>query len=288
MEQVKKVIIIGSKGMAGHVMFEYLNENTNYEVIGIARGNDFYIPKYDLDITDFKKLKNVLIDEEPDIVINCIGILNKDAEDHPDNAILLNSYFPHFLAGIGKDISFKVIHVSTDCVFNGKKGGYKEDSIKDGFGIYAQSKALGEINYGNNLTLRTSIIGPELKLSGIGLFHWFMQQKGKIKGYSEAYWTGVTTIELAKAVYAAIEQDITGLHHLVNDSKINKFDLTNLFKTVFVRNDVSIEAYEAYKVDKSLIRTNYSFDYSVPSYEKMIKEMKQWIRDHKELYNYNA
>jgi dTDP-4-dehydrorhamnose reductase len=288
MEQVKKIIVIGCKGMAGHVIFEYLTNNTKYEVIGIARGNDYPALKYDLDITDFKRLRNVLIEERPDIVINCIGILNRDAEDHPDKAILMNSYFPHFLTHVGKDINFKVIHISTDCVFNGEKGSYKENSIKDGYGIYAQSKALGEIDYGNNLTLRTSIIGPELKPNGIGLFHWFMQQNGVIKGYSEAYWTGVTTIELAKAIHAAIEQNIRGLHHLVNDSKINKFDLTNLFKNVFGKNDISIEPYDAYRVDKSLVRTNYDFDYSVPSYQRMIEEMGVWIHNHKEIYNYNV
>jgi dTDP-4-dehydrorhamnose reductase len=283
---MKKVFIIGSKGMAGHVIYNYFKENTKFELVDIARGTEFHTPSYQMDVTNFQELKKILDIEKPDIVINCIGILNKDAEEHPDKAILLNSYLPHFLAQTGAQVGFKLIHISTDCVFNGKKGGYTEISEKDGIGFYAQSKALGEVSYGRHLTLRTSIIGPELKDNGIGLFHWFMNQKGTIKGYSRAYWTGVTTLELSKALVESIEQDISGLHHLVNESKIDKFELTNLFKEVFKKNLIEIEPYDGYVVDKSLIRTNTEFDYSVPTYPVMIKEMKGWIDNHLNLYDY--
>ena len=236
---MKKVVIIGSKGMAGHILYNYFRENTAFDVVDIARGVDFHTPAYQLDVTDFKDLEQIFKTEKPDVVINCIGVLNKDAEDHPDKAVLLNSYFPHFLARSGNENEFKVIHISTDCVFNGKKGGYTELSEKDGVGFYAETKSLGEVNYGKHLTLRTSIIGPELKCNGIGLFHWFMQQHGTIKGYRQAYWTGVTTLELTKAIIAAINQNIFGLHNLVNEEKINKYDLTTLFKQVFEKNEIS-------------------------------------------------
>ncbi len=283
MEQIKKVLIIGSKGMAGHVIYHHFKK-ANYEIIDVARDDVFFSPSYNLDVTNFNLLENVLKEAKPNIVINCIGILNRDAEDNPDKAILLNSYFPHFLAKIGSTIGFKLIHISTDCVFSGKQGNYEEESFKDGIGIYAQSKALGEILYGNNLTIRTSIIGPELRNDGIGLFHWFMSQKGTIKGYSEAYWTGVTTIELAKALHAAIDQNLTGLHHLVNNNKINKYDLISLFKNVFNKTDLVIEKYDKYQIDKSLIRTNDLFNYKVPTYQDMIIEMKDWITNYKQLY----
>lgn len=281
-----KVLIIGSKGMAGHIIYTFFKEKTSYEVIDIARGTDSHIPTYQLDVTDFLKLTEVLTIEKPSIVINCIGILNKDAEDHPDKAILLNCYLPHFLAKKGDEIGFKLIHISTDCVFNGKDGGYIETSEKNGIGFYAQTKALGEVISPNHLTLRTSIIGPELKGNGIGLFHWFMQQSGSIYGYSKAFWTGVTTIELAKAIQAAIDNNITGLHHLVNNEKINKFDLVSLFKKIFEKDDVIIQAKDDYKVDKSLVKTNNDFDYVVPSYSKMIEEMKIWITNHHSLYSW--
>ncbi|MCZ4242911.1 dTDP-4-dehydrorhamnose reductase family protein [Pedobacter punctiformis] len=283
---MRKVFIIGSKGMAGHVIYTYLKENTNFEIIDVARGTDSHAPSYQVDVTDFKVLSQILEKEKPDYVVNCIGILNRDAEDNPEKSILLNSYFPHFLAKIGKIINFKLIHISTDCVFDGKKGSYTEDSIKDGQGFYAETKALGEVTYGNNLTIRTSIIGPELKQDGIGLFHWFMQQNGKINGYNEAFWSGVTTIELAKAVHQAILQNAIGLQHLVNNKKINKYELTTLFKNIFNKADVEIAPYDGYKVDKSLIKTKQDFNYEVPEYEVMIKEMKDWMIKHKDLYSY--
>jgi dTDP-4-dehydrorhamnose reductase len=142
---------------------------------------------------------------------------------------------------------------------------------------------LGEVAYGNNLTLRTSIVGPELKEDGIGLFHWFMQQHGEIKGYTQAFWTGVTTIELAQAIVAAIEQDITGLHHLVCGEKISKYDLIGLFKSVF-GTDVQIKPFGDYHVDKSLQKDESDFDYSVPSYQVMIERMKDWMDEHEALY----
>jgi dTDP-4-dehydrorhamnose reductase len=220
----------------------------------------------------------------PDIVINCIGILNRDAEENPDKAILLNSYFPHFLARTGKKLGFKLIHISTDCVFNGKTGGYTEESLKDGIGFYAQSKAMGEVSYGNNLTLRTSIIGPELKSTGIGLFNWFMQQKGTIKGYGQAYWSGVTTLQLAKTLVEIIRDNkLMGLVHLTNNQKINKYDLLNAFKGTFNRN-LDVELFSDYKVDKSLINTRDDVRLEIPSYEHMFSEMRNWIESHPSLY----
>lgn len=283
---MKRVVVVGSKGMAGHVIHTYLKENTNFTIVDVARGTVGHVPSYDIDVTDFHSLKEILEKEKPDYVINCIGILNRDAEDNPEKSILLNSYFPHFLAKIGKKVNFKLIHISTDCVFDGKKGGYTEESLKDGRGFYAESKALGEVIYENNLTIRTSIIGPELKKDGIGLFNWFMNQKGKIKGYTNAYWTGITTIELAKVIVASIDQEVTGLHHVVNNEKISKYDLVNLFNQVFKENELEIEPYDDYRIDKSLIKTNDSFHYSVPSYRKMIEEMRVWIENKHSFYGF--
>jgi dTDP-4-dehydrorhamnose reductase len=142
---MKKILVIGSKGMAGHIIYHYLKENTDFNIIDIARDDEFFKPTHKVDVTRFDKLQEILGKERPDVVINCIGILNKDAEDNPDRAILLNSYLPHFLAKQGDKTGFKLIHISTDCVFSGKKGGYTENAEKDGMGFYAQSKALGEV-----------------------------------------------------------------------------------------------------------------------------------------------
>ena len=281
---MKKILVIGSKGMAGHIIKSYLNELGIYEIWGMARGADEVGNFIHLDVGKTEKLEQILNENKFDFVINCIGLLNKTAEDNPDQAIFFNSYFPHFLSALGKKIGFKLIHISTDCVFSGKEGGYVEDSFKNGIGFYAQSKALGEVINDRDLTFRTSIIGPELKSDGIGLFHWFINQTNPISGYKEAYWTGVTTIELAKAIHEAIKQELKGLYHLVNGDKIAKYDLLKLFNQTFKENKIKIEGKSDYKVDKSLVNTRSDFIYEVPSYETMIEQMKDWMVNHPSFY----
>lgn len=283
---MKKVVVIGCKGMAGHVVKTWLESTGLYDVWGIARGIDSGQKLINLDVSNTKELESILDNGSFDVVINCIGLLNKTAEDNPELAVWFNSYFPQLLASYGKKHNFKLVHISTDCVFSGKEGGYKEDSFKNGIGFYAQSKALGEVINTKDLTFRTSIIGPELNENGIGLFHWFMSQNDEVFGYSEAYWSGVTTIELAKGIHEAIKQDLTGLYHFVNSSKISKFDLVNEFNSNFRDGGINIISKSDYKVDKSLINTRDDFNYTINSYKIMIKEMKNWILDYKNIYKH--
>ena len=286
MGQMKKVVVIGCKGMAGHLVKAYLESTGIYDVWGIAREIDSGQKLINLDVSNTKELESILDNGSFDVVINCIGLLNKTAEDNPELAVWFNSYFPQLLASYGKKHNFKLVHISTDCVFSGKEGGYKEDSFKNGIGFYAQSKALGEVVNTKDLTIRTSIIGPELKQNGIGLFHWFMNQTDEIFGYTEAYWSGVTTIELAKGINEAIQQDLTGLYQFVNNSKICKYILLQEFNTIFKEGKTKITPKSDYKVDKSLLCTRSDFDYNVPSFNTMIKEMKDWMIKYKELYKY--
>lgn len=281
---MKKILIIGIKGMAGHVIYNYLNKNTDYKVFGIARNIAENNQEISLDVSDTDKLKEIITYHDFDAVINCIGILNKDAEDNPSKAIWFNSYFPHLLEEITKESQTQVIHISTDCVFNGKKGNYAENDFKDGEGFYAQSKALGEITNDKDLTIRTSIIGPELK-NGIGLFHWFMNQSGEINGYTSAYWSGVTTLELAKTIQYVIENPLQGLVHLTNGVPINKFDLINLFKDIWNKDQTIILPYEGKKVDKSLEKSEL-LKYEVKSYKEMLVEQSEWMEEFSNLYNY--
>jgi len=152
----KKIIVLGANGMAGHVIFCGLKEEEKkYEVFSIARSYSKVNPTIILDVTDFKGLALAINQIQPDVIINCVGVLNKSAEENPDLAILLNSYLPHFLESITKNTTSKVIHISTDCVFSGDEGSYTEVSVKNGTGFYAQSKALGEIINQKDLTFRT-------------------------------------------------------------------------------------------------------------------------------------
>lgn len=280
---MKRILVIGIKGMAGHVVFNSLSLNHDYDVYGIARNIQATKNIYNLDIINTSELEGI-ITQNFDIVINCIGILNKDAEENPNKAIWFNSYFPHFLESITKNTKTKVISISTDCVFSGSKGGYSEVDVKDGIGFYSQSKALGELDNEKDLTIRTSIIGPELNKNGIGLFHWFMQQKGEINGYSKAYWSGITTIELAKVLDEVINQNITGLIIISPENKIDKFNLLKLFNKIFKNNLLEINENSSYKVDKSMISNRTDFKYKIPSYEDMLNDMKSWIDNNSQLY----
>lgn len=282
---MKKILIIGIKGMAGHILYKYFSENEKFDVYGIARNIESSINLFNLDVSDTTELKTIIENNTFDFIINAIGILNKDAEDNPAKAIWFNSYFPHFLEEITRDTTTKVIHISTDCVFSGKdNGGYTEESFKNGIGFYAQSKALGEIVNNKDLTIRTSIIGPELNRNGIGLFHWFMTQSGVINGYKNAIWSGVTTLELAKAIEFMFDQPIVGLVHLTNGHPINKFDLLNLFEEIWNKG-IEIVAVNGKSVDKSLSKSSKIL-YQVPSYKNMLEEQFIWMQKNHNLYTY--
>jgi len=236
-----------------------------------------------LDARDEKKVYETIEAIAPDCIVNCIGILIKGSNRDPKSAIYINAYFPHTLMHIADSMGAKMIHISTDCVFSGAKGQYVENDFKDGRDIYAKTKGLGEIVTGRHLTLRTSVVGPELKPDGEELFHWFMSQSGTISGYSKSIWSGVTTIELARAVKWSIENDITGLYHVTNGIPISKFDLLELFKKETKKN-IAINKVDGPHIDKSFVDTRKEMNYTIPTYEIMIKEMVDLIRNNKSLY----
>ncbi len=280
----QKIIILGSQGMAGHIMAEVLDETNDYEVFGVARQSGKYVDKI-LDVRDAKTLENYLEEVKPDYVVNCVGALVSQSKDDVSTAILLNSFLPNFLSKIGNKLDYKLIHISTDCVFSGKDGQYTETSFRDGDDNYARSKALGEVINDKDLTIRTSIIGPELKSNGTGLLDWFFKQKDTVNGYTHAYWSGVTTLELAKATVEFIKQDITGLYQLCPKDKISKFELLKLFNVIW-EGDLEVIPFDDYHVDKSLLCTRTDFNYPIPKFEKMLIELREWMNEHLEYYTY--
>lgn len=277
-----RLLVLGAQGMLGHIVKQYFLEKGN-EVEGTSRaGGEGYA--FDA-AKDVKALGSIIDDFKPDAVINCIGILNKDAEEHHALAVMANSYLPHYIDELCRDKGVRFVHISTDCVFDGKKGEYTEESFKDATSFYGQSKSLGEVNNETNITLRTSIVGPDRNENGIGLFQWFMNQQGEASGFDKVIWTGVTTIELAKAIEKALENNLTGLRHVVNNEKIDKFSLLTLFKQHFNK-DIIITPKSDYVSDKSLIRTT-DFDFGVPSYDQMVREMSEWVSAHANNYPEN-
>lgn len=278
-----KVLILGASGMAGHTITLYFKER-GHEVVGFSLTPLEYCDTIVGDVRDFSFVKNIIIKGEYDAIINAIGILNESAESNKALAVLLNSYLPHFLTETTKNMKTKILQMSTDCVFSGKSGSYSENSFRDGESFYDRSKALGEIENSKDITFRNSIIGPDMNENGIGLFNWFMKQKGKIKGYSKVYWTGVTTLTLAKAMEKAIEEDLVGIYNLVNNEKICKFDMLTLFNKYIKHDELDITPYEGIVSNKSLVNNRTDFSFIVPSYDNMISDMAYWILAHKEFY----
>jgi len=268
---------------SGHTISIYFKE-AGHDVTAFSRSRVDYCKNINGDITDFESINNIISEGQYDAIINAIGILNQDAEDNKSNAVLLNSYLPHFLSDTTKDLKARVIHMSTDCVFSGKTGGYSETSFRDGETFYDRSKALGELENNKDLTFRNSIIGPDMSERGIGLFNWFMKQEGQINGFTKAIWTGVTTLTLAKAMEQALKENLTGLYNLVNNEDISKFELLKLFNKYMKDDRIEILPSDKLSLDKSLINNRTDFSYNVPSYETMVAEMKEWIENHKNLY----
>ena len=275
-----KVLVLGSEGMLGHVVKRYF-ETRGYEVFATSREKT---DENYFDLTDdIKNIDRIVERIKPQVVINCIGLLNKVAEENQSLAVLINSYLPHYMDELSERCNFKFIHVSTDCVFDGKKGKYTTDSFKDAYSFYGQSKSLGELNNTRSVTLRTSIVGPDENPKGIGLFQWFMNQVGETKGFSKVIWTGITTIQFAKCMEEAIVKDLKGLYHAVNGEEIAKADLLRLFAKYFKSSTKVIDD-DTYVSNKSLVLKDDDYKFNIPTYEEMVKEMKQWVMENKELY----
>jgi dTDP-4-dehydrorhamnose reductase len=271
-----KLLIIGGNGMAGSVMVEYFRQQPGYEVIFTTRDKNSPGSLF-LDATDFKAVEFLVNEEKPQIIINCTGLLNQKAEEHYQDAIKVNGVLPHHLAKLADYSGAKLIHISTDCVFSGDKGSYTEDDHTDGQSVYALTKALGEVRDARHLTIRTSIIGPEKRPEGIGLFKWFMEQTGMVKGYQNVFWNGVTTLELAKFTEACIREGVTGLYHLTSSETVSKYELLKMIQAEFIKEDVSIIPDTAIKLDRTLRNTRTDIQYIVPGYPEMLSEMHAWM-----------
>lgn len=279
-----KVLVMGACGMAGHMISRYFVEQ-GHKVTGFDKIPPSHCTHAVMgDARNTEGIAALLHAEDFDAVINCIGILNQFAERDHALAAFLNAYFPHFLAETTKTMKTQVVHMSTDCVFSGNRGGYAEHDLRDGASFYDRSKALGELDDDKNITLRNSIVGPDINPEGIGLLNWFMRQSGEIDGYTKAVWTGQTTLQLAKTMEAAIIAHATGLYNAVPDKPITKYELLKLFNHYLRDNRLTVRPCDGKAADKSLLRTRFDFSYRIPDYETMIRELAEWMRAHKQLY----
>jgi dTDP-4-dehydrorhamnose reductase len=254
------ILILGASGMLGHQLWLHLGEY--HQVTGTLRTPNLKLSAFQnkrrkliegVHSTDEDGMKDLLMSGNFDVVINCIGVIKQlDEVKNAVGTIFSNSLFPHIVAKWAKNA--KVIQVSTDCVFSGKKGNYSETDFPDASDLYGRSKLLGEIDYSPHLTLRTSIVGHELQNS-VSLIDWFLSQKGTIKGYTKAIYSGLTNLELAKQVNFILEhhQELSGIWQIASDP-IDKYSLLKKTASVYQK-QIEIDSYDEYSSDKSL---NYS------------------------------
>lgn len=285
--QVPKILILGVNGMLGHKLFLHLSGYEDLQVYGTARNRDEwlkYFPlnfasniHFDVDVNDFESLAGAIKLFKPDLVINCIGIIKQSAmgHDYCEN-IHVNALIPHKIAHICAKSGARMLHISTDCVFSGSKGTYRETDIPDCGDLYGRCKLLGEVEYSHCLTLRTSIIGHELQ-SQLGLIEWFLAQKGSIWGYTRHIYSGFPTIELANIIakYIIPNSALNGLYHLSSEP-ISKYELLQLVAQRYNK-DIEIVPDELTCCDRSLdsARLRKLISYSPPSWPEMIDKMYQ-------------
>lgn len=236
-----KLLILGGGGMAGHVLVKYFKSQGRHTVFYTTRNTQDHQGLL-LDATDDAMVRKVIQLVSPDVIINAIGILNQYADQDRIQAYEINGLLPHRLQRYGEEIGARLIHISTDCVYSGHRGSYKEDDVPDGTSAYSLTKTLGEIKEQGHVTIRTSIIGPEISSHGIGLMHWFLNSRHQqVSGYNNVFWNGVTTLELAKAIDKLLDSPISGLIHLCHPNVISKHDLLVLFKQIWGLSDIEID-----------------------------------------------
>ncbi|TDF97566.1 dTDP-4-dehydrorhamnose reductase family protein [Paenibacillus piri] len=278
-----RILVIGGRGMAGHLLLQYLTGTASYELFHTTRETTRpnRIGGLYLDALDSPAVEKLVEAVRPDVIVNCAGILNDAARRHELDAYRINGLLPHLLAGLAERVGGRLIHISTDCVFSGCRGKYEERHVPDGTSVYAKTKALGEIFAKPHVTIRTSIIGPEIRSHGIGLLHWFMQQQGVIKGFLQVPWNGVTTLELAKFIHYLLGtgSPVTGLVHLTAAETVSKHELLHKFRRIFGKTDVDIQPDDAIVLDRTLRSTRTDITgYTQAGYDAMLAELRDWMR----------
>lgn len=272
-----KLLILGGNGMAGHVMVDYFRRLGKHHVFHTTRDKSDPGGLY-VDANDIAGIEKLIEIVSPHCIINAMGVLNQFAERDALGAYHVNGFLPHYLRRCADAIHARLIHISTDCVFEGTRGGYTEEDVPDGTSVYAITKRLGEVREPGHLTIRTSIIGPEIRQGGIGLMEWFLAQKGQVSGYRRVMWNGVTTLQLAKAVDDMLESTVSGLIHLAHPQPLSKYELLQHIQTAFHKENVELVSEEDHIQDRTLVSTRTDVNFGFPSYPEMLAELADWMK----------
>ena len=287
--QKERILILGVTGMLGHTLFKEMIKNEKFEVFGTTRsksGLENYFAKDELskirdgvDADNFETVIRAIAGTQPTIIINCIGIIKQlPISQDPLTAITVNSQLPHRLSLVARTANARLIHISTDCVFDGKKGNYTEKDLSTAEDLYGKTKYLGEVHYPHCVTLRTSIIGHELK-TNFSLVDWFMSQENEINGFTKAIYSGFPTIEIVNVIsnYVIPNKELSGLYHVSSDA-ISKYDLLNIMKDIY-KKDIKINAFDDFVLDRSMNSDKFKevTGYISPSWTKLVEDMYEHV-----------
>lgn len=279
-----RVLVLGITGMLGNAMFRLLSEDPRLEVRGGARSTAaagrFAEPLRGrifggFDGENADRLAELFATHRPEVVVNCVGLVKQLANaNRVLDAIPINTLLPHRLLQLCTAGGARLVHISTDCVFSGKTGDYRESDQPDATDLYGLSKLLGEVAAPNAITLRTSIIGHELD-SANGLLGWFLSQSGPVRGFRRAIFSGFPTVELARIVREHVlpRPELNGLYHVSADA-IAKYDLLHLFAATYGR-DIEIEPDDSLVIDRSLNSDRFrdATGYAPPSWPELVATM---------------
>lgn len=282
-----QVLVLGITGMLGNAMFRLFASRPGLDVHGSARGSAVlrHFPASlhsrivtGIDVEQPDQLAALLDRTRPQVIVNCIGLVKQLAEaDDPLAALPINSLLPHRLARLSSLIGARLIHVSTDCVFAGTRGGYVEGDAPDAQDLYGRSKLLGEVDYPHAITLRTSIIGHELT-SAHGLVGWFLAQEGSVRGFTKAVFSGLPTIELARVILDHVmpHPQLRGLYH-VSAAPIAKYELLKLVASTYGK-AIEIRPDDKLVIDRSLDSTRFRTEtgYLPPAWPELVQAMHRF------------
>lgn len=284
----RRILILGATGMLGHMLFGYFAKQPRWNVFGtvrsatavreLARHGGQVLSGIDVENAD--SLWALISGIRPHVVVNCIGLVKQLAEaDDALAAIPINALLPHRLSRVCEFVGARLIHVSTDCVFNGTRGMYRESDTPDATDLYGRTKLLGEVSAPHCVTMRTSIIGPELH-GAHGLLAWFLAQQGRVKGYRRAVFSGVTTLELARIILEHVvpRPDVSGMYHVSADP-ISKYDLLGLIAAEYGK-PVEIEPDDAVVIDRSLDSSRFreATGYHPPAWSEMLRALHDYSK----------
>ena len=286
-DRKQKVLVLGASGMLGNAVLRFFAQSAGFDVAGSARSASTLaqLPAdlrervvTGVDVENVDSLARLFAQVRPDVVINCIGLVKQlAASNDPLVTLPINAMLPHRLVSICAPGKARLVHISTDCVFSGRKGMYTEDDLSDAEDLYGKSKHIGELHsFGHAITLRTSIVGRELN-SSRALVDWFLAQQGEVQGFRRSIFSGMTAIELARVIRDVVlpHTELHGLYH-VSSEPISKLELLKLIATHYGK-AIVVQPDDSLVIDRSLDSTRFrqATGYRAPSWESMVRVMHE-------------